>query len=208
MISATLEWVTQNISSLIGASGYFGVFILMTLESFNIPIPSEIIMPFAGFLAAKGELGFWWVVIFGSLGNLAGSILNYFFGYFGGRSFLMKFGKYILVHEKDLVRADNWFKRFGSSAVFFGRMLPVIRTFISLPAGIAEMNFGKFVLFTFLGVIPWNIMLTYFGFYLGERWSILEIWFRRLDWAIVALIVVLVAWWIWRHKHQNLEIKN
>ena len=208
MISATLEWVSQNIFLVIGSSGYFGIFILMALESFNIPIPSEIIMPFAGFLAAKKELLFWWIVAFGSLGNLAGSILNYLFGYFGGRAFLIRFGKYFLVHEKDLMRADNWFKKFGNGAVFFGRMLPVIRTFISLPAGVAEMNFSKFVLFTFLGVIPWNIMLTYFGFYLGEKWSILEVWFRRLDWVIVALVVALIVWWIWRHKKVNIKVEN
>ncbi len=206
MISATLEWISQNIFLVIGSSGYFGIFILMALESFNIPMPSEIVMPFAGFLSAKNELGFWWVVAFGSLGNLAGSILNYFFGYFGGRAFLIRFGKYIFVHEKDLECADNWFKRFGGGAVFFGRMLPVIRTFISLPAGIAEMSFGKFVAFTFLGVIPWNIMLTYLGFYLGEKWDVLEVWFRRLDWMIVVTVIVLVVWWIWKHKHQKSKI--
>jgi membrane protein DedA with SNARE-associated domain len=208
MISATLEWVSQNIFLVIGSSGYFGIFILMALESFNIPMPSEIIMPFAGFLAVKKELLFWWIVVFGSLGNLTGSILNYFFGYFGGRAFLIRFGKYFLVHEKDLMRADNWFKKFGNSVVFFGRMLPVIRTFISLPAGIAEMNFGKFILFTFLGVIPWNIMLTYFGFYLGEKWSILEAWFHKLDWVILVLIMALIAWWIWKHKKVNLKVEN
>ncbi|KKR10039.1 MAG: hypothetical protein UT37_C0006G0006 [Parcubacteria group bacterium GW2011_GWA2_39_18] len=200
MIGQILESISSFALYVIDLMGYFGVFLLMALESLNIPIPSEVIMPFAGFLAAKGSMSFWWVVIFGVLGNLAGSIFNYCLGYFGGRSFLMKFGKYFFVHEKDLIMADKWFVKFGLRAVFFSRMLPVVRTFISLPAGITKVPFIKFATYTFLGVIPWSIALAYAGFYLGERWDVLHVWFQKLDWIVVVAIILVIVWWIFKHR--------
>ncbi|MEK7120153.1 MAG: DedA family protein [Patescibacteria group bacterium] len=200
MISQIVGSISSFALYVIDSMGYFGVFLLMALESFNIPIPSEVIMPFAGFLAAKGSMSFWWVVALGVVGNLVGSIFNYYLGYFGGRSFLIKFGKYFFVHEKDLVLADKWFARFGLRAVFFSRMLPVIRTFISLPAGITKVPFIKFATYTFLGVIPWSIALTYVGFYLGERWDVLHVWFQKLDWLIVVAIILAILWWIFKHR--------
>lgn len=200
MISQILESISGFALYVIDSMGYLGVFLLMALESFNIPIPSEVIMPFAGFLAAEGSMSFWWVVMLGAVGNLVGSIFNYYLGYFGGRSFLIKFGKYFFVHEKDLMMADKWFAKFGLRAVFFSRMLPVVRTFISLPAGITKVPFIRFAVYTFLGVIPWSIALAYVGFYLGEHWDVLHVWFQKLDWLIVGVIILIIVWWIFKHQ--------
>ena len=159
IIDALANFVTYIISHL----GYPGVFLLMALESACIPIPSEFIMPFSGFLVASGEMNFWIVVLSGSFGNLAGSWLAWWVGYKGGRPLVEKYGKYILLSHHDLDSADKYFKKYGQGTVLVARLLPIIRTFISLPAGISKMDFKKFSLYTFIGVIPFTALLTWAG---------------------------------------------
>ena len=183
-----IVFVSSIITSLIAEFGYFGIFLAMVLESAALPIPSEIIMPFAGFVVLQGKLDFFLVVLAGTLGNLVGSILLYYIGLKGGRPLLVKYGKYILVSEREIKIADEWFKKFGSKVIFLSRMLPVVRTFISLPAGTARMDIRKFSFYTLLGSVPWNIALTYLGFVLGEKWQQIEGVFRAFDVIIIGAI--------------------
>jgi len=180
---------------------------LMALESACIPIPSEVIMPFAGFLVWEGKMVLWQVVVWGAIGNLFGSIVAYAVGYYGGRRIIEKYGKYILISGHDIAIADSWFSRYGQSAVFFSRLLPVVRTFISLPAGVTRMNFKKFCFYTLLGSLPWSFMLAYAGLIAGERWDFLKIYFHKFDLAIGIFIAAGLVWWIWRHVKNNKIIK-
>lgn len=186
--------VTINIAAL----GYWGIALGMAIESANIPLPSEIILPFGGYLVSTGKLNFFWTAMAGTLGGTAGSILSYILGIWGGRPFLLKYGRYIGVTEKRLAMADNWFNRYGEATVFFTRLMPVIRTFISLPAGIFRMNFPRFVLYTFLGSLPWCFFLTYMGLQMGEHWEDLKPWFHRAD-VLVAIFIVGALLYLW-HK--------
>ncbi|OIO06691.1 alkaline phosphatase [Candidatus Falkowbacteria bacterium CG_4_10_14_0_2_um_filter_36_22] len=183
--------------------GYSGVVIMMAIESACVPLPSEIIMPFAGYLAAKGEFTFIGVAIAGSIGSVIGSVLAYGVGIYGGRAFIEKYGKYILLSRHDLNLADKFFHKYGSSAMFFSRMLPVVRTFISLPAGIAKMNFTKFIIYTFLGSLPWCFGLAYAGKKLGDHWNALGVYFHKFDAIIGILLILGVAWFIKRHFKNN-----
>ncbi|MBI2625198.1 MAG: DedA family protein [Candidatus Nealsonbacteria bacterium] len=189
MIFKLLEIIGSFIILIIEKSGYFGVFFLMLLESASLPFPSEIIMPFSGFLAGLGEFSFWALVIIGTLGNLAGSVASYILGFYGGRMVIERYGKYFFISRHELNKADEFFKKHGEITIFFTRMLPAIRTFISLPAGIAKMDFKKFVFYTIIGSLPWNFALTYLGLILGENWESLEAYFRKFEWAIAILIL-------------------
>lgn len=199
MIGDILAWLASLIIGIISETGYFGVAFLMALESACIPIPSEIIMPFSGFLVFIGRFNLWLVVIWGAIGNLIGSIIAYGVGYWGGRRLIKKYGKYLLISFNDLTRAENWFEKYGQGAVFFSRLLPIIRTFISLPAGIARMNFLKFSFYTLAGSLPWSFTLTYAGVIMGENWTGLKVYFERFDFVIGGLIILGIIWWIWRH---------
>lgn len=162
-----VEFITSVISSL----GYGGIFFLMILESALIPIPSEIIMPFSGFLASTGKLNSVGVILAGSLGNLVGSVITYYLGIRLGRAFLIKYGKYILFRVHHLVWTEQLFQKYGDKISFVGRLLPGVRTYISLPAGIGKSNFIKFVVYTLVGSIIWNSLLTYGGIQLGRSWA-------------------------------------
>jgi membrane protein DedA with SNARE-associated domain len=199
MITTILSWLASLIINIISGSGYLGVTILMTLESACVLIPSEVIMPFSGYLVSVGRFSLFYVVLLATLGNLAGSVLAYAVGYWGGRPLVIKYGRYILLHEEEIDKADKWFVRRGPSTVFFSRLLPVIRTFISLPAGISRMNFPRFLAYTFFGSLPWNFGLAYLGVSLGENWKNLEAYFRKFDYLILILIIVAAAWWIRKH---------
>lgn len=185
--------------------GYWGIFIGMAIESACIPLPSEAIMLFSGFMVAAGFLNFWAVVAAGVLGNLAGSVLTYWFGANGGRSLLLKYGKYVLINPEHLEKTERWFYRYGDWTVFFARNLPVIRTFISLPAGIARMNFTKFFIYTLVGCIPWNIALTYLGFKLGKNWHMIEPYLRPVSYAILAALIAGVVWFIYKNLRKRKE---
>lgn len=156
-------------------------------------------MPFSGFLVAMGEMNFWLVVFVGSFGNLAGSWLAWWIGHKGGRPLVEKYGKYVLLSPRDLDGADRYFKKYGQSTVFFSRLLPIIRTFISLPAGISRMEFKKFSLYTFIGVIPFTAALTYAGVKLKENWDSLRPYFHKFDLLIAVAIVLVLIWYIFRH---------
>jgi len=190
VISEILSWFASLIISAISATGYLGVTILMALESACLPIPSEIIMPFSGFLV-------------GAVGNLIGSIIAYLVGFYGGRPLIKKYGKYFFISEYNLEKADHWFFKYGQTAVFFSRLLPVVRTFISLPAGISRMDFKKFCFYTFIGSLPWSFFLTYAGLIMGENWEGLKIYFHKFDLVIGILIILGIIWWIRRHLSQS-----
>lgn len=194
-----VEPVIEVATEFIGSAGYLGVFVLMTLESACIPIPSEGIMLFAGFSASKGELTLVGIVVAGVLGNLLGSWIAYAVGYYG-RIDLLEKNKLIHISPRHLKWADNWFARYGSATVFFSRMLPIIRTFISLPAGVAKMPFWRFTAYTVLGSIPWVLMLALVGEAVGDNW---EDWRHKLgylDYVVLAAIVVGVVYWLVKRR--------
>ncbi|OQA04655.1 MAG: Inner membrane protein YabI [bacterium ADurb.Bin400] len=179
--------------------GYAGIFVLMLVESAGILIPSEIIMPFAGFVVSEGRIGFWMVVVMGASGNLVGSLLAYWIGYRGGRPLIEKYGRYVMISKHDLDLADRWFTKYGIFTTFFGRVLPIVRTYISFPAGIARMNLWKFSIYTFLGALPWCAALTYAGVRLGSNWEVLRERLHGFDTAVGILLVVFSAGFVWRH---------
>lgn len=191
------QWVTGSIESW----GYPAIFIGMALESANIPIPSELIFGFAGYIVYLGHLNFFWVVVAGVLGGLFGSVLSYLLGYYKGRAFVSKYGKYVLLSEAKLAMAQLWFDRYGLAATFFGRLLPFIRTFISLPAGFAKVDFRKFILYTLLGSIPWTIAIVYIGMILGERWQVMNA--IGHDIGVAVAIIVIAGLFVWLRKDKQ-----
>ena len=207
MITKIIDILAAVITGVIGYLGYTGIFLLMLFESCGIPMPSEVIMPFSGFLVAKGQLVLWAVVIVGSLGNLAGSLLAYFIGLKGGRPFIEKYGKYILISKHDLDLADRWFKNYGQLTVFFGRLLPVIRTYISFPAGVAKMNLKKFAFYTFAGALPWCLLFGWLGVKMGNNWDLVRAKLHDFDLTILLLVIILVALYVWRHLHHRKKEK-
>jgi membrane protein DedA with SNARE-associated domain len=199
MISQALGWIASLVTNLIQSAGIVGVFALMTLESANIPIPSEIIMPFAGFLVSKGVFGFWPVVLAGTFGNLVGSMLSY-----GLASLILEDRSKIsflksLISKSFLEKAHRFFEKYGSASVFFSRILPILRTFISLPAGLGKMNFARFCALTLAGSFIWSLALTYLGKVLGENWMVLEKYFREFNIVIVLIIVLAGVYWVKHH---------
>lgn len=192
-----LEPFLHQVTVIIAALGYWGVGIGMAIESANIPLPSEVILPFGGYLVYAGRLDFWGTVLAGTVGGTLGSIGSYYLGSKGGRPFLRKYGHYIGVSDRNLAIADRWFDRYGEATVFFTRLMPIIRTFISLPAGIARMNFRKFVIYTFLGSLPWSILLVYVGYALGQNWQAIKPWFHRMDFLVASIIGVGLIYYLW-----------
>lgn len=207
MVAKIIELLSYFIVATISALGYGGVVLLMAIESACIPLPSEIIMPFAGYLVYKGQFNLWAVGVAGAVGCVVGSWVAYYVGLYGGRPMIEKYGRYILLSRHDLDLADRWFARYGEVIVFASRLLPVIRTFIAFPAGVARMNMTRFTVYTFLGSLPWCIGLAYVGQVLGEQWDkneTLKTWFHRFDFLIGAVLLLAVVWWVWRHfKHSR-----
>lgn len=201
-MSGIIDWGIGIVLAIITTLSYPGVIILMALESACIPIPSEVVMPLAGYLAYQGTFDLIGLTIAGTIGNLLGSIVAYWVGMKYGRPFVAKYGRYVLLREKHLDMAESWFAKYGEATTFFSRVLPVIRTFISLPAGMARMNFKKFVLFTTLGSIPWNFALAYIGYSLGPNWTTILSWFEAFD-IIVILAVIILAAYLIRHYLRN-----
>jgi len=208
IIEAVGAWVMHQISSF----GYVGVVFLMAIESACIPLPSEIIMPFAGSLttvlvvegvthAARFNLVL--VGLAGALGCLVGSVVAYWIGVWGGRPFVERYGKYVLISHHDLDTADRFFKKYGQAAIFISRLLPVVRTFISLPAGISRMNFGRFCLYSFLGSVPWCLALAWVGRILGQNWKAIDVYFRKGDIVIGILILAGIGLFLYRHLRRQ-----
>ena len=199
-----IETLSNTAIYLIQTFGYWGVFIAMTLESACIPFPSEITMPFAGFVVWQGttDMTILGITLVATVANLFGSLIAYTVGSVGGRPLLEKYGKYILISHSKLDLADKWFEKYGYEAVLISRLLPIIRTFISLPAGIAHMDIKKFVIYTFLGSLPWCFALGYLGFLLGPQWEVIRNYFHILDIIVGIGIVALIIYLIYKYKYK------
>ena len=207
MIAKIITILSGFIVATISTLGYSGVVLLMAIESACIPLPSEIIMPFSGYLVSTGEMNLWGVAVAGAIGCVLGSLVAYWVGMYGGRPFIEKYGRYILLSRHDLDIADRWFGKYGEVIVFVSRLLPAIRTFIAFPAGVARMNLPRFVIYTFAGSLPWCLGLAYVGQKLGEQWDkddTLKTWFHRFDFLIGIAGALFIIWWVWRHiKHSR-----
>ncbi len=189
MITTLIDLLAQLVIQIIDAIGYGGVFLLMAVESCGILMPSEVIMPFSGFLVALGKMSLWPVVLLGALGNLAGSLLAYYIGYKGGRPLIEKYGKYIFLNKHDLDLSEKWFAKHGELVVFAGRLLPVVRTYISFPAGVAKMDIKKFSFYTLLGALPWSGLFAWLGVKMGDNWELIKTKLHNFDLAIAVLVV-------------------
>jgi membrane protein DedA with SNARE-associated domain len=203
MIEKFFALAFQFIYWVINSTGYGGIVILMAIESACIPLPSELIMPFAGFLASEGRFTLFWAATAGAIGCNVGSVLAYEVGYYGGRRLVEKYGSYILLNQRDMEIADRFFQKYGDWAIFIGRLLPVIRTFIALPAGIARMPRVRFHVYTFLGSWPWCYGLAWLGYKLGARWMDLKPYFLQFKEVIAVFLVVGVVWFVrthWKHR--------
>jgi membrane protein DedA with SNARE-associated domain len=210
MVAHFIEIVAAWIIGVIASSGYVGTMLLMAIESACIPLPSEIIMPFSGALvvptvAASYErepFSLIWVATWGAIGCNLGSVIAYEIGRFGGRPLVETYGNFVFLNKRDLDWSDRFFHRWGAIAVLIARLLPVVRTFIALPAGIARMPRVKFHIYTFIGSWPWCFVLAYIGMRLGDEWNKdprLKMWFHRFDLAILAIIVAGIAYFVWSH---------
>jgi membrane protein DedA with SNARE-associated domain len=205
-LSGTLEhiigWLAGWTTAIIVALGYPGIALLMAIESACIPLPSEIIMPFAGYLVSQGHFSLWGVALAGAIGCNLGSIVAYEAGRLGGRPLALKYGRYLLIDAHDIDKADRFFARHGQWAVLIGRMLPVIRTFIAFPAGVARMPLVKFHVYTFVGSFPWCLLLAWIGMQLGAAWDSdprVKAVMHSLDVVIVLVVLAAAAWFVW-HK--------
>ncbi len=194
------------IKTVIGVTGYGGIALLMAIESACIPLPSELIMPFAGYLVFDGKMSLFWAATAGAIGCNLGSLVAYEIGFYGGRPLVERFGSYILMGRRELDWADHFFQRWGQAAVFVGRLLPVVRTFIALPAGIARMPRGRFHLYTFLGSWPWCFGLAYLGMKLGENWRSLGKYFHKFDAVIGAVLVIAVVYFVYSHWQNRIRV--
>jgi membrane protein DedA with SNARE-associated domain len=203
VIAQVLEALAVWIQGVISSMGYGGVAALMAIESACIPLPSEVIMPFAGSLVPGGRFTLLGVGLAGAIGCVLGSIPAYYAGAYGGRPLVLRYGKYILLSHEHLDQADKFFAQRGDVTVFVARLLPVVRTFIAFPAGVARMPMGKFVVYTFAGSLPWCLGLAWVGMKLGENIDVLKPWFHRFDALLVVVGVIAVAWFIRKQLKQN-----
>jgi membrane protein DedA with SNARE-associated domain len=205
MITGLIEKLSIFIIASISSMGYWGIVAMMAIESACIPLPSEVIMPFSGYLVFTGRFKFWWVGLAGAIGCNIGSAAAYYVGAHGGRPLIEKYGRYVLLSHSDLEWADRWFTRYGEATVFFSRLLPVIRTFIAFPAGIVRMNLVRFHLYTFVGSLPWCLLLAYAGMKLGSQWTQLRVYFHRLDLVLGVLILLGLVFFVKRHWGRGRE---
>jgi membrane protein DedA with SNARE-associated domain len=205
MINSILTIISIFIIDTISSTGYLGIVILMAIESACIPLPSEVIMPFSGYLVTMKRFSLIGTGVAGAFGCVVGSVAAYYVGMYGGRPLIERYGKYILISHKDLDIADRWFLRYGDAVIFFSRLLPVIRTFISFPAGVARMNMVKFVTYTFVGSFPWCLGLAYIGMILGKNWETIKVYFHRFDYLIGAVILLGIGIFLWKHLKRNRE---
>ena len=205
-----MQHLIDGITHLIALLGYPGVLLLMALESACIPIPSEAIMPFAGSLIvtdpARG-FNIHALALVGAFGNLLGSIAAYWIGHIGGRPFLEKYGKFVLIRKRDLDKSDHFFQNYGEWTVLVSRVLPIVRTFISLPAGIARMNFARFCVYTFVGAVPFCYLLAWAGLTLGRHWAAVHAWLQKADVAVTVVLLTLFGFWLWHHLRPDPDEK-
>lgn len=204
MVEHILGVLSQFIIGVEGSMGYLGIVLLMGIESCCIPLPSEVIMPYAGYLCSTGQFNLWLVALAGAVGCVVGSIPAYYLGMYGGRPLILKYGRYILMNPHDLEIADRWFERRGDVTVFVARLLPVVRTFIAFPAGVNRMDMRKFIAYTLLGSFPWCLMLAWVGVKVGEHIEVLKPYFHRFDALIGVILLAGIVFWVHRHlKHHE-----
>ncbi len=194
-----IEYIVDYVVAAMGYLGYFGLFILMALESMVIPLPSEIVMPLAGFLVVEGTFSLAVVALVSGLGSVFGSVLSYYIGEYGGRKFIHHYGKYLLLDESHLKWTEKWFRHYGDKTIFISRFIPVVRHLISIPAGMGKMNMKKFILYTFIGATIWNTFLAYIGMILREKWEIVHTYSSQIDLVVIAAIVILAAYFVYKH---------
>ena len=206
MLAFIDEIVIPFLNGLYGAVGYIGVMLAMAIESAMVPLPSELILPYAGFLVSdttqlepltKGPWSFWIVAIVATIGNTLGSLVAYAIGAYGGRPFLERYGRYLLIRPHEIELADRFFEKYGNATVFIGRLLPIVRTFISFPAGVARMPLGRFIAYSTAGAFLWSILLVWAGTQLGARWEDIRHALQPFDLVIAVAVVVLVVGFIW-----------
>lgn len=202
MVEKLMSTVAGFIIATITHLNYTGIVLLMAVESACIPLPSEIIMPFSGYLVSTGVLKLWAVALAGATGCVLGSWVAYGLGMWGGRPLIERYGRYVLLSRRDLALAEHWFERYGDITILVGRLLPIVRTFIAFPAGVARMPLWRFNLYTFVGSLLWCLALSWIGLKLGEHWDGLRVYFHRFDALIGLALVVGFAWYVRRHfKH-------
>lgn len=194
------ETILQLITNLISSGGYFFIFFLMVLESTALPVPSEAIMPFAGFLVYTGQFSFWAVIFFSTLGSIIGSLFSYYIGFYGGNPFVLKYGKYFLLKPDDLVKTENFFKKHGEKTIFISRFIPIVRHLISLPAGAVKMNVAKFSIYTIAGAAIWHTFLTWVGFSLKQNWQKFEQYTKYFDYIFLFAIIIALIIFITKRK--------
>lgn len=200
-----IEHIIDFIIVVLDKLGYFGTFIGMGLESACIPIPSEIILPFGGYLCYNGRLNLIAVIVSGTIGGVAGSIGAYYIGKLGGRPLVEKYAEKLHLSKAKIAKSDEYFKKYGEKIVFFSRLMPIIRTFISLPAGISKMDFKKFVTYTAVGSLIWSIVLGYAGYVMGQNWIVIRSWFHIADIIVAAALVCLIIYWIYKRTSSKKE---
>ncbi len=204
MLANILGMIGQWCINIILYLGYPGIVFLMALESMIFPLPSELIMPFAGFLISQGKMSFWWVILASSVGSLLGSLLSYYLGKYGGRRTVLKFGKYLFLDETDLAKTEVWFQKRGNKTIFWSRFIPVVRHLISIPAGMGHMKLSPFLLYTFIGATIWNTFLAYLGYVLGNHWNLIRKYSEPVSILVAISIVVAGGYFIYRHvKHKK-----
>lgn len=197
------EFIAQYVTRFMESTGYFTVFIAMVMESMVLPVPSEAVMPFAGFLVMEGKFSFILVIIISTLGSITGSLLSYAIGYFGEIEFLKKHGKYFLIDMDELKATERFFNKYGEMTIFISRFIPIVRHLISLPAGFARMNIIKFIIFTVLGAGLWNAFLAYVGLTLKNNWEEVMKYSKIIDIAVLILLLGLFAYYLNKHLHKK-----
>ncbi len=203
IISQLLAYLGALCTSIISTLGYPGIVLLMTMESMIVPIPSELVMPFAGYLVATGDMSFVLVILFSSLGSVLGSLLSYYIGFYGGGVIVQRYGKYVLLSDEDLEATHRWFRERGEITVFISRFVPVVRHLISIPAGMGGMNKKKFLLYTLLGATAWNTILAYAGYALGKNWEIVKQYSEYVSIPVFIILVILFCYFVWRHLRRK-----
>ena len=199
-----VELIAEHVTALISVAGYPGIFVLMALESMITPLPSELVMPFAGFLVSNGPMDFWLAAFVGALGSLFGSLLSYYAGMKLGRPAILRFGKYVFLNEHHLKWTEQWFQKHGAKTIFVGRLLPAVRHIISIPAGLGRMNVVKFSAYTFAGAFVWCAFLTFMGMRLKENWQVILQYTAAIDAIVVIAILAAAAFFVFSHvKRKN-----
>jgi membrane protein DedA with SNARE-associated domain len=208
MIGDVLNYIGRLAVEIISFFGYFGVFVLMMFESMIVPVPSELVMPFAGFLAAEGRFSFALVVLFSSLGSIVGSLLSYFLGKYGGNRLVLKFGRYLFLDASDLEKTERWFAKKGDRTVLISRFIPVVRHLISIPAGIGKMHLKKFCIYTLVGATAWNTFLAYLGYVLGRNWQEIRHYSEYISISVAVLLAAAFVYMVYHHIKDKRKSKR